>query len=77
MKTINNTIIVDAKKKLTNNINEILQSGLPIAVVDLILDGIVSEVKTVLQNHLQQEAKQMAEQRQIESEQVEWSPETN
>ena len=72
MNTINNTAIVEAKSKLVKTVNEILQSGVPIAIVDLMMDIIGSEVKTTLQNQIQQEAKQSAELERIKSEQVEW-----
>ena len=75
MNTINNTSIVEAKTKLTKTINEILQSGMPIAVLDLMIDIVSNEVKVVLQNHLKQEAQQLADQEQVKSEQVEWIPE--
>jgi hypothetical protein len=75
MNTINNTSIVEAKTKLTKTINEILQSGMPIAVLDLMIDIVSSEVKVILQNHLKQEAQQLADQEQVESEQIEWIPE--
>lgn len=70
-----NTIINESKDKLVNAVNEVLQAGVPISVVYLIIDGILREVQTSLQNHLQQEAKQMAEQEKIKSQQVEWTPE--
>ena len=50
-----NTTITDAKSQLVEVINNALQSGIPIAVVDMMLDMVSAEVKTVLQSHLKAE----------------------
>ena len=50
-----NTTIMDAKHKLVEVINEALQSGIPVATVDIMLDVVCAEVKTVLQAQLKAE----------------------
>ena len=75
MNTINNTMIIQSKRKLLNTVNEILQSGMPISILDLMIDNISAEVKMTLQNQLQQEERQLAEQERVQSEQVEYIPE--
>lgn len=50
-----NTTIMEAKSKLVEVINEGLQAGIPAAVMDIMLDMVSAEVKTVLQNHLKAE----------------------
>ena len=62
-----NTTIIEAKKKMLKTVNEILQSGVPISIIDMILDSISIEVKTALQLQLKQEEKDLTE---LESETV-------
>lgn len=56
-----NTIIVEAKKAMLNTVNEILHSGVPISVVDMMLDVISNEVKTALKLQLDNEAQSLTE----------------
>lgn len=55
-----NTIIVETKKELVNAINSAIGKGLPIAVVELMLDSVTSEVKGLVEKALANE-KQKAE----------------
>lgn len=50
-----NTTIMEAKHKLVEVINGALQSGIPVATVDIMLDVVCAEVKTVLQAQLKSE----------------------
>lgn len=60
-----NTTISEAKSKLVNTINEIIRSGVPITVVEMMIDLVSYEVKNNVQSTLAQEEK-------LISEQVEW-----
>lgn len=55
-----NTIIVETKKELVDAINGAIGKGLPIAVVELMLDSVTSEVKGLVEKALANE-KQKAE----------------
>lgn len=72
-----NTLIKETKDNITKAINGGLVIGLPIAVIDLMVDNIMFEIKNSLNNALQQEQIKHNEYLQAESEQVEWVDEEN
>lgn len=51
--------IIEAKRKMLNTVNEILHSGVPISVVDMMLDVISNEVKSALKFQLNNEAQDL------------------
>lgn len=67
-----NTLIKETKDNITKAINGGLTIGLPIAVIDLMVDNIMLEIKNSLNNVLQQEQVKYNEYLQAEAEQVEW-----
>lgn len=71
-----NTIIVEAKAKLVESVNEILKEGVPIAMVDIMLDLITMEIKNSVKYQVEQEQKEQSKDEQ-HPEQVEWKPEEN
>ena len=67
-----NTLIKETKGNITKAVNDGLSAGLPISVIDLMVDNIMFEVKNTLNNALQQEEVKYQEQLKIQQEQVEW-----
>ena len=67
-----NTLIKETKDNIAKSINEGLASGLPIAVIHLMVDGIMLEINSTLNNALKQEADKYNEQLNLQNEQVEW-----
>lgn len=67
-----NTLIKETKDNITKVINDGLKTGLPIAVIDLMVDNIMFEVKNTLDNALKQESEKYNEQLKIQEEQIEW-----
>lgn len=53
-----NTCIVEFKKELADKINQYLKEGVPVSVVDLVLDNLIVEVKQVLKETLEKEKQQ-------------------
>lgn len=72
-----NTLIRETKDNIAKAINGGLTIGLPIAVIDLMVDNIMLEIKTSLNNALQQEQVKYNEYLQAQSEQVEWVDKEN
>lgn len=72
-----NTLIKETKDNITKAINGGLTIGLPIAVIDLMIDNIMLEIKNSLNKTLQQEQVKYNEYLQTVSEQVEWVDEEN
>ena len=67
-----NTIIKETKNNITKAINDGLNTGLPIAVIDLMVDNIMFEIKNTLNNALQQEHVKYQAQLDAEAQQVGW-----
>jgi hypothetical protein len=61
MNKINNTAISSARQKAFDLVNEMLSEGMPIVIVDMILDLVSSQVKATLHNQIEQEKLAMAE----------------
>lgn len=55
MNKINNTTIANARQRMFDLVNEMLMEGMPIAIIDIVIDLVSSQVKTTLQNHIEQE----------------------
>ena len=53
-----NNFIVDFKKEMADKINHYLNEGMPVSVVDLVLDNLAVEVKQVLKDTLEKEVQQ-------------------
>lgn len=69
-----NTIIVETKENIINSINTGLSQGLPVAVIDLIVDNAVAQIKTTLNEQLKNETETYENAKQLENEQVEYNP---
>lgn len=67
-----NTLIKETKDNIAKAINDGLKTGLPIAVIDLMVDNIMFEVKNMLDNNLKKESEQYNEQLKAQEEQIEW-----
>ena len=67
-----NTLIKETKGNITKAVNDGLAAGLPISVIDLMVDNIMFEIKNTLNNALQQEEVKYKEQLKVQEEQVEW-----
>lgn len=77
MKKINNTAIVKARQDMFDLVNTMLSDGMPIAVVDMVLDFVSSQVKVTLQKHIEQEKSEELAEQEILNSQVEWTEEEN
>lgn len=53
-----NTCITNFKKELADKINQYLKEGVPVSVVDLVLDNLIIEVKDVLKETIKKEEEQ-------------------
>lgn len=67
-----NTEIEKLKKEIAELINTKLQAGIPISVVKLVMEGMLMEVNSGVKLALEQEAKQLQQQKETEANQVEW-----
>lgn len=67
-----NTVIKETKNNIAKAINEGLNTGLPIAVIDLMVDNIMFEIKNNLNTALQQEQIKYQAQLEAEAQQVGW-----
>ena len=72
-----NTLTVETKKNILNAVNTGLEQGLPISIVGIIMEGIMSQINPVLNETLNSEMKAYKEATEVESEQVEYNPEMN
>lgn len=75
MKKINNTAIVKARQDMFDLVNTMLSDGMPIAIVDMVLDFVSSQVKVTLQKHIEQEKAEALAEQEILNSQVEWTEE--
>ena len=75
MKKINNTAIIEARQEVFDIVNKMLGNGMPIAVVDMILDLVSSQVKTTLQQQVEREKAEMVAMQETLASQVEWTSE--
>ena len=75
MKRINNTAIIEARQEVFNVVNKMLGDGMPIAIVDMVLDFVSSQVKVTLQKHIEQEKAEAVAEQEILNSQVEWTEE--
>lgn len=65
-----NTLINETKENVTKAINDGLKAGLPISVIDLIVDHAMLEIKQLLNKTLLDEAKKAKEQDAVISQQI-------
>ncbi len=77
MKKINNTAIVKARQDMFELVNTMLADGMPIAIIDMVLDFVSSQVKVTLQRHIEQEKSEALAEQEILNSQVEWTEEDN
>ena len=75
MKKINNTAIIEARQEVFDVVNKMLGEGMPIVIVDMILDLVLSQVKTTLQKQVEQEKAEAAAMQETLASQVEWTSE--
>ena len=75
MKKINNTAIIEAKQEVFDVVNKMLGNGMPIAVVDMILDLVSSQARITLQKQVDQEKAEAAAMQETLASQVEWTSE--
>lgn len=65
-----NTLINETRVNITNAINEGLKAGLPIAVVDLIVDNAMIEIKQLLNKKLEEENVKVQEENAVLEQQI-------
>ena len=70
-----NTLITETRANIANAINEGLKAGLPIAVVDLIVDGAMGEIKQILNQSLADEKAKVEQEQEVKDAQVPYEQE--
>lgn len=72
-----NTIIDETRREIVKSVNDGINKGLPIAIIDLMLDSIVMEVKNGLNNALINERQKYEEESKVESDQIVYEDKEN
>lgn len=70
-----NTLIRETKENIAKAVNEGLTNGLPIGVIETMLDAIMLEVRMALDTALQQEKERYESESDVEKEQIEYTGE--
>lgn len=70
-----NTLVVEAKDKIINTVNDCIKTGVPAAMVVIMLESVTSDLNANVKLVLQKEKEEYDEQIRAESEQVEYQPE--
>ena len=65
-----NTLIVEAKDNLTNAINDCIKTGIPPAMVSMMLESLLMDLNNNVKVLLDKEKQEYEEQEKVESEQV-------
>lgn len=65
-----NTLIVEAKDNLTNAINDCIKTGIPPAMVSIIVESLLMDLNNNVKVLLDKEKQEYEEQEKVESEQV-------
>ena len=69
-----NTIIKETKDGIVTSVNQGIQKGLPMSVIELMLDSIMMEVRSATSDALAKEKASYEEELKIEAEQVKYVP---
>lgn len=69
-----NTIIKETKDGIVTSVNQGIQRGLPMSIIELMLDSIMMEVRSATNDALAKEKASYEEELKIEAEQVEYVP---
>lgn len=69
-----NTIIKETKDGIVTSVNQGIQKGLPMSVIELMLDSIMMEVRSATNDALAKEKASYEEELKIEAEQVKYVP---
>ena len=67
-----NTIILEGKKEILNAVNGCLEKGVPISVVQLIMENLMFEINNSLNDTIAKEDVKYQEQLKVEDEQIEY-----
>lgn len=70
-----NTLVVEAKDKIINIVNDCIKTGVPAAMVAIMLESVTSDLNANVKLVLQREKEEYDEQIRTENEQVEYQPE--
>ena len=70
-----NTLVLEARGSLVNAINSCIKSGVPAAMVSIMLDSLSADLNNNIKTVVQQEKDAYEQQLQTENEQVEYKPE--
>lgn len=69
-----NTIIKETKDGIVTSVNQGIQRGLPMSIIELMLDSIMMEVRSATNDALAKEKASYEEELKIEAEQVKYVP---
>lgn len=70
-----NTLVLEAKESLVSAINDCIKSGVPAAMVSIMLDSLSADLNNNIKTVVKQEKDAYEQQLQTESEQVEYNSE--
>lgn len=70
-----NTIVIEGRNNLVNTINNCIETGIPASMVSIMLENILNDLNTNVQNVIEQEQKDYENQIEIENQQATYVPE--
>lgn len=69
-----NTLVKETKGNIREAINNGLKAGLPISVIDLIMDGVIVEVKMLVDKAINEELKKQEQGSKVPEGQIPYEP---
>lgn len=70
-----NTLVVEAKENLINAINNCIRSGIPAAMVSIIVESLLNDLNNNVKVIVEKEKEEYEHQLEVENNQVEYVPE--
>lgn len=67
-----NTLVIEARNSLVNTVNSCIESGIPAAMVSIMLECILNDLNTNVQKVIEQEQKDYENQIEIENQQTKY-----
>ena len=72
-----NTLVVEAKENLINAINGCIKTGIPVAMVSIIVESLLSDLNNNVKVIIEKEKEEYEHQLEVENNQVEYVPESD
>ena len=70
-----NTIVIEGRNNLVNAVNNCIETGIPASMVSIMLENILNDLNTNVQEVIEQEQKDYENQMEIENQQATYVPE--